>query len=119
MKDECRLLIKTVVFIEHNVKEIPVHGLYNTWKTFSLLYGPSTVNPVCCDAAFESCGLSSYVPRADRHTPGEPANQTQCWLSCRLCYKKLVLLPADPTIQGGCLLLFKLALCYCPCSCSK
>ena len=30
MKDECRLLIKTVVFIEHNVKEIPVHGLYFT-----------------------------------------------------------------------------------------
>ena len=56
MKDECRLLIKTVVFMEHcNVKEIPVHGLYNTWKTFSLLYRPSTVNPVCCDAGYDSC----------------------------------------------------------------
>ena len=88
MKDECRLLIKTVVFIEHNVKAIPVHGLYSTWKTFSLLYGPSTVSPVCCDAAFENCGLSSYVPCADRHPPGEPANQARCWLSCRLCYKK-------------------------------
>ena len=33
-------------------------------------------------------------------------------------YKKLVLLPAEPTIQGGCLL-FKLALCYCLRSCSK
>ena len=92
MKDECRLLIKTVVFIEHSVKEIPVHGLYNTWKTFSLVYGPSTVNPVCYDAAFESCGLSSYVRRADRHSPGEPAIKpsvgypvgsfTKNWFSC-------------------------------------
>ena len=85
MKDECRLLIKTVVFIEHNVKEIPVHGLYNTWKIFSLLYEPSTDNPVCCDAAFESCGLSSDVPCTDQHPQGETANQDQIWLSCRLC----------------------------------
>ena len=62
MKVECRLLMQTVVFIEHNVKAIPVHGLYNTWKTFSLLYGPSTVNSVCCDAAFQSFGLSSRAP---------------------------------------------------------
>ena len=78
MKDECRLLIKTGVFIDHNVKEIPVRGLYNTWKIFSLLYGPSTVNPVCCDAAFESCGLSPHVPHADRLPPVEPADQAQC-----------------------------------------
>jgi hypothetical protein len=47
VKDDCRLLIKTAVFIEHrNVKEILLHGLSNTWKIFSILYGPSTVNRV-------------------------------------------------------------------------
>jgi hypothetical protein len=56
VKDECRLLIKTVVFIEHcNIKEVPVCVLYNSWKTFSLLYRPSTVNPVCRDAAYDRC----------------------------------------------------------------
>jgi len=52
VKDECRLLIKIIVFIEHhNIKEILLHGLYNMWKTFLLLYRPSTVNPVCHDTA--------------------------------------------------------------------
>ena len=79
VKDDCRLLIKTIVFIEHcNIKKIPVHGLYNMWKTFSLLYRPSTVHPVCRDAAYDSCGLSSCAPYADQHPPGEPANRAQC-----------------------------------------
>jgi hypothetical protein len=34
---------------------------------------------VCRDAAYDSCGLSSYVPRADQHPPGELANQAQRW----------------------------------------
>ena len=60
VKDECRLLIKIIVFIEHfNVKEIVVHGLYNSWKTFTLLYRPITVHPLCHDTAYESCGASS------------------------------------------------------------
>ena len=98
VRDDCRLLI-TIVFIEQcNIKEFPVHGLYNMWKTFSLLYRPSTVNPVCHDAAYNSSGLSSCVPHTDQHPLGEPANQARCWLSCRLSYKKLVLLPTEPTI---------------------
>ena len=45
VKDGCRLLIKIIVFIEHfNVKEILVHGLYNSWNTFSLLCRSSTVH---------------------------------------------------------------------------
>jgi hypothetical protein len=109
VKDECRLPIKTVVFMEHcNIKEIPVRGLYNTWKTFSLLYRLSTVNTVCCDTAYNSCEASSCAPRPDRHPPGEFANRAHRWLSCRLCYKKVVLLPIEPTIRGGCPLLFNL-----------
>ena len=38
------------------------------------------------------------------------ANRAQCWLSCRPCYKKVVFLPTEPTIGGGCLLSFRLAL---------
>jgi len=46
VKDDCGLLIKTIVFVQHLVvKEILVHGLYSMWKTFSLLYSPSIVNP--------------------------------------------------------------------------
>jgi len=34
VKEDCRLLIKAVVFIQNLViKEILLHGLYNTWKT--------------------------------------------------------------------------------------
>ena len=83
------------------------------WKTFSLLYNPSTVNPLCCDAAYDSCG-QSCAPHADQHPPGKLANWTGCWLSFRPCYKNLVFLPLEPTIQGGFLLSFRLALCYCP-----
>jgi len=89
VKDECRFLIKTVVFIEHfNVKKILHHGLYNSWKTFTLLYRPSTVNPLWLDAAYDSCGASSCAPHADQHPPGKPTNRLKCWLSCRPSYKK-------------------------------
>ena len=89
VKDECRLLIKTVVFIEHfNVKKILLHGLYNSWKTFTLLYRPITVHPLCCDAAYKSCGASSHAPHAYQHPPVKPANQARCCLSCMPCYKK-------------------------------
>ena len=119
VKDECRLLIKTIVFIEHhNIKEILFHDLYNTWKTFSLLYKPSTVNLLCGDAAYDSCGASSCAPHADQHPPGKPTNRAQYWLSCRPFYKK-GFLPTEPTIREGCLLLFRLALCYYLHSCSK
>jgi len=89
VKDGCRLLIKTIVFIEHfNVKEILLHGLYNSWKTFSLLYMPSTVHPLCHGAAYESCGASSCAPHAYQNPSVKPANRAQCCLSCRPCYKK-------------------------------
>ena len=110
VKDGSRLLIKTAVFIQHLVvKEIPPHGLYSMWKTFSLLYSPSTVNALCHDAAYDSCGPSSCVPHTDQHPPGKPTNRTQCWLSFRPCYKKVVFLPTKPTIWGGFLLSFRLA----------
>jgi len=74
--------------IEHcSVKEILLRGLYNSWKTLALLCGPSTVNPVCHDAAYESCGPLSYAPRTDQHPTCEPAIQAQCWLSSMLYYK--------------------------------
>lgn len=62
---------------------------------------------------------SSCVPHTDQHLPDETANRAGSWLSCRLRYKKVVLLPTEPTIQGGCLLSFRLALSYCTHSCSK
>jgi len=70
------------------LKEILFHGLYNTWKTLSLLYWPSTVNALCHDAAYDSCGPSSCAPHTDQHPLGKPANQAKCWLSFWLCYKK-------------------------------
>ena len=89
VKDECRFLIKTVVFIEHlNVKKILHHGLYNSWKTFTLLYRPSTVHPLCCDTAYKNCGVSSFAPHAYKHPPVKPANRARCCLSSMLCYKK-------------------------------
>jgi hypothetical protein len=39
-------------------------------------------------------------------------------VTLKLCYKNVVF-PTEPTIQGGCLVLLKLALCYCPNSCSN
>ena len=72
VKDGCRILIQTIVFIEHfNVKEILLHGLYNLWKTFLLVYRPSTVHPLCHDAAYESCGASSRALHAFQHPPIE------------------------------------------------
>ena len=89
MKDGCRLLMETIVSIEHfNIKEILVHGLYNSWKTFSLLYRPSTVHPLCHDIAYKSCGSSSHAPHAYEHPPVKPANQVRCCLSCRPCLQK-------------------------------
>ena len=89
VKDECRLLIKTAVFVQHlNVKKILLHGLYNSWKTFTLLYRPSTVNPLCCDASYKSCGVSSCAPHAYQHPSVKPANLARCCLSCMQCYKK-------------------------------
>jgi len=80
------------------------------WKTFSLFYKPSTVNRLCCDAAYDSCG-ESCAPHADQHPPGKHANQTCCLLSFRSCYKKkLVFLPTEPTILGGFLLSLRLTL---------
>jgi len=68
VKDDFRLLIKGTVFIELLiVKEIMLLGLYNTWKTFSLLYRPSTVISLCCDAPYDSCRASSCAPHADQH----------------------------------------------------
>ena len=88
VKDECRLLIKIILFIEHFiVKEILVHGLYNSWKTFSHLYRPSTVHPLCHDAAYESCGASSLAPHVYQHPPVKPTNEARCCLSFRPCYK--------------------------------
>jgi hypothetical protein len=89
LDDECRLLINTTVFIEHrSVKEILLHCLYNSWKVFSLLYSPSTVNPLCRDAAYDSCGASYCASHVDHHPRGKPYSRVQFWLSCRPCYKK-------------------------------
>ena len=89
VKDGCRLLIKIIVFIEHfNVKEILVHGLYNSWKTFSLLYRPIAVHPLCHDAAYESCRASSRAPHVYQNPPVKPAIRAQCCLSSTPCYKK-------------------------------
>jgi len=88
VKDGCRLLIKATVFIQHLVlSEILLHGLYSMWETFSILYKPRTVNPLCHDAAYDSCKASSCVPHTDQHPPGKPAIRTRCWLSCRSCNK--------------------------------
>ena len=85
----CRLLIKTAVIIEHfNVKKILLHGLYNSWKTFTLLYRPRTVHPLCCDAAYKRCGVSSCAPHAYQHPTVKPANRSRFCLSCTPCYKK-------------------------------
>jgi hypothetical protein len=70
---------------------------------------------MCHDAAYDSCGPFAYATQADQHMPvkrvvGYPVGSVT---------KKVVLLPAELTIQGGCFLLFKLALCYCPHSYSK
>ena len=87
VKDGCRILIQTIVFIEHfNVKEILLHGLYNSWKTFLLVYRPSTVHPLCHDAAYESCIASSRAPHAFQHPPIErdvyPVRRvTKMWFS--------------------------------------
>ena len=94
MKDECRLLIKTIVFIEHcNIKKIPVHALYNMWKTFSLLYRPSTDYPVFRDASYDSFGpLSCATALSNTHLvnlPIEPyigypvGSVTKKWFSCQ------------------------------------
>jgi len=117
--DECRLLLNTTVFIEHrSVKEILLHCLYNSSKVFSLLYNRSTVNPLCRDAAYDSCGAFSCASHIEHHPRGKPYSRVQCWLSCRSCYKK-IFLRTEPTIRGEYLLSFTLALCYGLRSCSK
>jgi len=58
------------------------------WKTFTLLYRPSTVHPLCHDAAYERCGASSRAIYAYQHPSVKPTNRAQCCLSCRPCYKK-------------------------------
>jgi len=42
-----------------------VSQFYKFWETFSFLYRPSTVNPVCRDEADYSCD-----PCADHYPPG-------------------------------------------------
>ena len=93
VKDGCRLLIKTIVFIEHfSVKEILLHGLYNSWKTFTLFYRPNAVHPLCHGAAYKSCGASSGAPHAYQHPSVKSAVRARCCLSCTPCYKKGVFL---------------------------
>ena len=58
------------------------------WKTFSRLCRLSAVAPLCRDAACDSCGASSCAAHTYQHLRGKAANWTQCWLSCRSCYKK-------------------------------
>jgi len=74
MKDDFRLLIKATLFIQHLIlKDILLHDLYSMWKTFSLLYKLSTVNPLCCGAAYDSCGASLRLPHTDQHLPVNPS----------------------------------------------
>ena len=111
VKDGCRLLIKTVVFIEHfNVKEILLHGLYNSLKTFSLLYRPNAVHPLCHDAAYESCGALSCVLHTYQHPSVNPPIERDVVYPVGRVTKNVVFLPTEPTIRGGCLLSLRLAL---------
>jgi len=52
-------------------------------------------------------------PRANTHLLNPPIGYPVG------CVQRVVLLAVEPTIRGGCLLLFKLALCYWPHFCSK
>jgi hypothetical protein len=73
-----------------------------------------------CAVTQHTTAVGRRAPRTDQQLPGATANWAWCWLSCRLCYKKVVLLPVEPIIRGGCLVLsFRLAVCYCLRSCSK
>jgi hypothetical protein len=121
VKDDCRLLIKATVFIEHlTVKEILIYVLYNKWKTFSLCIGR---------AQSIHCAMMQHMT-AVGHRSVRPTPTNTCLVNrpieCDVGYswgpvtkKRWFFLPMEPTIQGGCLLSFRLALCYCPCSCSK
>ena len=109
MKGDFSLLIKLTVFLEHViVKEIPAPWLYITWKSFSLLYRPSAVNPLCFDAANDGCGALSYAPHSDQHAPVNPPIEHDVGYLLGPVTKNEVYLPTEPTIGGGCLLSFRL-----------
>ena len=94
VKDGCRLLIKIIVFIEHfNVKEILVHGLYNSWKTFSVLYRSSTVH----------CAMNKLMRAVGCPTPTNtrllnPPVERDVVYPVRAVTKQVVILPTEPTI---------------------
>jgi len=81
VKDDCRLLIKTVVFIQHLVvKEILLHGLSNTWKTFSLFIGQA--HSIFCAMVqhLTTVGHRHVRPTLTntQQPPSKPASQVQC-----------------------------------------
>ena len=82
------------------------------WKKFSLLYWPSTVNPLCADAAYDSCGTSSCVPTLTNTRLLNPPIERNVGYPVGRVTKMVVFLPAEPTIGGGCLLSFRLSLSY-------
>ena len=108
MKDGCRLLIKISVFIEHfNVKEILVHGLYNSWRTFSLLYRSSTVH----------CAMMQLMKAVGCPTPTNtrllnPPIEHDVVYPVSPFTKQVAILPTEPepTIWGVFLLSLSLAL---------
>jgi hypothetical protein len=61
----------------------------NMWKNFSLLYRPNTINPVCHDTAYDSCGSVLTNPHLD-NPPIEPdfgypvGKKKKKWFSCQL-----------------------------------
>jgi hypothetical protein len=119
VKDDSRLLIKTTVYRKQQCKGNSAPWFVQYVENCLTLYRLSTVNTVCHDAAYDSCGASSCAPHTNQNLPDKPANRARFWLSCRPWYKMMVFLPTESTIRGGCLLLFRLALCYCPRCCSK
>jgi len=77
------------------------------WKTFSLVLAKHSQSIVPWCSIWQLWGIVMCAPCWPT-----PANRAQCWVSCRPCYKKGGFLPTEPTIRGGCLLSFRLPLCY-------
>ena len=114
VKDDFILLIKETVFIEHLIVKEFCHGLYNTWKTFSHLYWPSTVNSLCCDAAYDSRRASLCAPHADQHRLVNPPIERNIGYPVGPVTKKVVSCQRNQPFEEF-LLSFSLALCYCLC----
>ena len=92
MKDECKPLIKTVVFIEHNVKAISVHGLYSRWKSSHFCMGRAQSIQCAVTQYSRAVGCHHMWPAlTDTHLVNPPIKPsvgypvgsfTKNWFSC-------------------------------------